>query len=255
MAHNRRPDPRLSQLLLNGGESGEKTYAEAVPWLESLTFTHVKQETPELHREAKNWTLDALRSTPNRRFMKTHANLNDLPAGTAKGLKVIYVARNPKDVCVSLFKHAVNKPRHPFVGDFSDMFYGFVNGRCNNGSWFNHVLEWWGAANADPEHVLFLRYEDMLADPEDHIRRIADFAGISYTTETLAKTIAGSKLSAMKKNPKANIRPETMHLGKGGKGGWRDCFTVRQSEAFDKIYREQMKGSNLTMDFGEGLVM
>ena len=59
----------------------------------------------------------------------------------------------------------------------------------------------------------------------------------------------------MKKNPKANIRPETMHLGKGGKGGWRDYFTVRQSEAFDKIYREQMKGSNLTMDFGEGLVM
>lgn len=38
--------------------------------------------------QAKNWTLDTLKSTPNRRFMKTHANLKDLPAGTAKGLKV-----------------------------------------------------------------------------------------------------------------------------------------------------------------------
>lgn len=59
----------------------------------------------------------------------------------------------------------------------------------------------------------------------------------------------------MRNNPKANIRPNENHFRKGGKGGWRDFFTVRESEAFDKIYFEQMKGSGLTMDFGEGLVM
>ena len=37
--------------------------------------------------QAKNWTLDRLKSTPDRRFMKTHANLSDLPAGAAKGVK------------------------------------------------------------------------------------------------------------------------------------------------------------------------
>lgn len=41
--------------------------------------------------QAKRWTLDTLKSTPDRRFMKTHANLKDLPAGTAKGLKVSIV--------------------------------------------------------------------------------------------------------------------------------------------------------------------
>lgn len=45
------------------------------------------------------------------------------------------------------------------------------------------------------------------------------------------------------------------HLRKGGAGGWRDVFTVRESEEFDKIYKEQMKGSGLVMDFGEGLRM
>ena len=42
--------------------------------------------------QAQNWTLDELRSTPNRRFMKTHANIKDLPAGAAKGLKVVQVS-------------------------------------------------------------------------------------------------------------------------------------------------------------------
>ena len=59
--------------------------------------------------------------------------------------------------------------------------------RCENGSWFNHVLEWWEAANADPEHVLFLHYEAMLSEPAAHIKKIAEFAGIEHTDEVIAK--------------------------------------------------------------------
>lgn len=71
----------------------------------------------------------------------------------------------------------------------------------------------------------------------------------------MSQTVAASTLAAMKQNPKANIQPNTKHLRKGGSGGWRDSFTVRESEAFDEIYRHEMKGSGLTMDFGEGLKM
>ncbi|CAM9205161.1 unnamed protein product, partial [Laminaria digitata] len=123
------------------------------------------------------------------------------------------------------------------------------------GSWFNHVLEWWEAANADPEHVLFLTYEQMLADRQEQIRKIADFAGIDCTPETLAKATAGSTFAAMKDDPKVNFKQAENHLRKGRAGGWRDAFTVRESEAFDEIYRQQMKGTGLKMDFGEGLVM
>lgn len=69
------------------------------------------------------------------------------------------------------------------------------------------------------------------------------------------QTVAGSTLAAMKSNPKANIYGAARHLRKGGAGGWRNMFTVRESEAFDDIYRQQMKESTLKMDFGEGLVM
>lgn len=70
-----------------------------------------------------------------------------------------------------------------------------------------------------------------------------------------AQTATASTIKAMKKNPKANIRPHTKHLGKGGAGGWRNTYTVRESEAFDEVYRKEMEGTGLKMDFGEGLVM
>lgn len=87
-----------------------------------------------------------------------------------------------------------------------------------------------------------------------YIRVQAHFSR-SHNVLFVSQTTAGSTLTAMKQDPKANIQPHTNHLRKGGAGGWRDSFTVRESEAFDKIYRHEMKGSGLTMDFGEGLVM
>lgn len=45
-------------------------------------------------------------------------------------LKVIYVCRNPKDVCVSLQHHARNKPLFEYKGEFSDILRFFAEGRC-----------------------------------------------------------------------------------------------------------------------------
>lgn len=67
--------------------------------------------------------------------------------------------------------------------------------------------------------------------------------------------VAASDISAMKNNPKANTQSDVTHLRKGGSGGWRDVFKVRQSASFDRLYRKQMEGSGLEMDFGEGLSM
>lgn len=59
--------------------------------------------------------------------------------------------------------------------------------RCENGSWFDHVLEWYEASKADPEHIIFLRYEDILADPATYIKTVADFVGIETTPEIIDK--------------------------------------------------------------------
>lgn len=71
--------------------------------------------------------------------------------------------------------------------------------------------------------------------------------------------MANSSISAMKSLPREENEAAAMHfknhIRKGGAGGWRDVMTVRQSEAIDELYLEQMEGSGLKMDFGEGLSM
>lgn len=51
-------------------------------------------------------------------------------------------------------------------------------------------MEWWEAAKADPEHVMFMTYEMMLEQPEEQIVKIADFLGIEHTPEIVAKVNA-----------------------------------------------------------------
>ena len=78
----------------------------------------------------------------------------------------------------------------------------------------------------------------------------------SYRRATfLHQVVAGSGISVMRRNAEAQGPIYMNHIRKGGKGGWRDVFTVMQSEQFDALYRQQMAGSGLEMDFGDGLKM
>lgn len=45
----------------------------------------------------------------------------------------------------------------------------------------------WGLGTVDPERVLELRYEELLADPVNHLRRIFSFAGLSAADECLER--------------------------------------------------------------------
>ena len=48
-------------------------------------------------------------------------------------------------------------------------------------------MEWYEASEADPEHILFLHYEEILDDTPASIKKIAAFAGIDTTPEVVEK--------------------------------------------------------------------
>ncbi|KAG5185843.1 hypothetical protein JKP88DRAFT_354042 [Tribonema minus] len=240
------------------------SYTEAVPWLEAAAAGGVLGA-----REATGWTLEAINAAPSPRFFKTHAVVADLPRGRAKGLK---------DVLVSLYHHARNKPDFNFNGDMGDMLAHFTAGTCENGdwfkhvlewwaeakkvrvnlengNWFKHVLEWWAEAQKDPEHVLCLKYEDLIAEPLRGVRSIAQFLGLPHADSVLQAVVDKSSIDAMRKDSKAAAAVGFDHLRRGGAGGWREALTARQSDAFDALYRARMAGSGLAFDFGEGLVI
>jgi hypothetical protein len=68
----------------------------------------------------------------------------------------------------------------------------------------------------------------------------------------IQKTVANSTMKSMRANAQASIGLN--HLRKGGVGGWRDSFTVTNSNLFDAVYKSKIEGYGLPFDFGEGLV-
>eukprot|EP00611_Tribonema_gayanum_P029045 TRINITY_DN7662_c0_g3_i6.p4 TRINITY_DN7662_c0_g3~~TRINITY_DN7662_c0_g3_i6.p4 ORF type:complete len:179 (-),score=68.03 TRINITY_DN7662_c0_g3_i6:222-758(-) len=170
-------------------------------------------------------------------------------------LTLVMSRRVRQDVLVSLYHHARNKPDFNFNGDMGDMLAHFAAGTCENGDWFKHVLEWWAEAKKDPEHVLFLKYEDLIAEPLRGVRSIAQFLGLPHADGVLQAVVDKSSIDAMRKDSKAAAAVGFDHLRRGGAGGWREALTARQSEAFDALYRARMAGSGLAFDFGRGIVM
>ncbi|KAL1447229.1 hypothetical protein MTO96_044348, partial [Rhipicephalus appendiculatus] len=76
----------------------------------------------------------------------------------------VYVARNPWDVCVSLFHMVTNISIFRFEdGTFDEFFEWFLDRDFGYGSYFDHVAA--GYALKDKSNVLFLTYEQLKREP------------------------------------------------------------------------------------------
>ncbi|XP_077990633.1 sulfotransferase 1 family member D1-like [Glandiceps talaboti] len=149
----------------------------------------------------------------NQRFIPTHLSPNLLPPQVFKKMpKVIYVARNPKDVAVSLYHHFL---QDAFLRSYTwEEYLLFSLKGTIRGEWGNHVIPWWEKRNE--KNVFFVKYEDMVRD-----------AGCCSTNSDSYNT--------MEINCKV--------------GGWKDYFTVAQNEEFDEVYKRWIGDSGLVMDF------
>ena len=202
-------------------------YGETVPWLEAAVASEFLGP-----REAPGWDIARIDAAPAPRYFKTHATVEHLPRGHAD-IKVIYVARNPKDTCVSLFHHAQSKPEFAYNGDFETFFNIFLAGRAENGDWFEHCAAWHLACRARPDTHLFLQYEDMVDDPAAAVTSINAFLGRpELGAEALQRLLQQSSMAHMRVHACIGLN----HLRKGGYGGWRATFSVEQSELFDEVY-------------------
>ncbi|GFY76612.1 sulfotransferase 1C4 [Trichonephila inaurata madagascariensis] len=101
---------------------------------------------------------------------KTHLPYSQL--SYSPEAKYIFVARNPKDCCVSFFHHARDQPGFGFWdGEFDDFFELFITEVVYNG-YFNHLLDWYPHCN-DP-NVFYTRFEDMKKDMTTHTQCSAE---------------------------------------------------------------------------------
>uniref|UniRef100_UPI00398E6F37 amine sulfotransferase-like n=1 Tax=Pristiophorus japonicus TaxID=55135 RepID=UPI00398E6F37 len=204
----------------------DRLLCKRAPWIEYSTFkTH----------------------STDYQLLTTHLNYHMTPNGVKnKMTKIIYVARNPKDVIVSFYHF------HKYCNflmtpkDFQHFLEQFAEGNVLYGSWFDHIRDWY--SHKDELDILFVTYENMQKDLRSVIKKVAIFLNKKLDGETLESILDQCTFNHMKANPKTNFElsarlfdaEKSSFYRKGIVGDWKNHFLVTQSEWFDAIYQGRM---------------
>ncbi|KAM8960048.1 sulfotransferase 1B1-like [Pelodytes ibericus] len=199
-------------------------------------------------------TLDKLESP---RVIKTHLPVQLLPQSFwEKKCKMIYVARNGKDVAVSYYHFYRMAIVHPEPGTWEEFLETFMEGKVAFGPWADHVKGWWKIRQQ--RDILYLFYEDMLEDPKLAVRQVGELMGRKLSDDDLEKIHQLTSFQAMKNNPMANYTtiPSSVmdhsispFMRKGICGDWKSHFTASQNQKFDEYYQREMSDTDLKFRF------
>ncbi|CAJ0935252.1 unnamed protein product [Ranitomeya imitator] len=182
------------------------------------------------------------------RLIKSHLPYRFLPTDLHNGeSKVIYMARNPKDLVVSYYQFHRSLRTMSYRGTFQEFCRRFMNDKLGYGSWFDHVQEFWD--HHLDSNVLFLQYEDMHKDLGTMVEQLVRFLGVSYDKAQLESTVEHCHQLIDQ-----CCNAEALPIGRGSVLGenvmlWKDIFTVSMNDKFDLVYKQRMGKSDLTFDF------
>lgn len=177
------------------------------------TFKTVDQRLPEIY----NYSDRQLRSFPRPRLLKSHE------AFDFRYPRVIYIVRDPRDVAVSKY-HWIRKWRgipdgYPMEGFVTRWILAEFDRYLKAGSWADNVLSWL-SMRGGREKFLLVRYEDLLENAHDQLRRVALFLGIDSSEHVLLQAIDLSSADRMRA------------IEKEDSGQWRDTRPTRQDIPF-----------------------
>jgi hypothetical protein len=125
-------------------------------------------------------------------FIKEHSQYNEHFAGKVSG--AIYVIRNGFDVLSSYFEfiQAQAPGLYKNIEDFSEEYwYNFGTWGEHANSWINHCSE--------SKPVVVIKYEDLLSDPFNEVKKIMRFFKIDCSDEVIKRSVQKSSSKEMKK--------------------------------------------------------
>ncbi|XP_053689473.1 luciferin sulfotransferase-like [Sabethes cyaneus] len=193
---------------------------------------------------------------PRPRHIKTHLPLALLPRELwTINPKIVYVARNPKDVTTSFMHHY--RHLHGFKGLKQDFLDGILQDRIIYCPQVKHATEFWRVAN-HRRHVLFLHFEDMKRNLSAVLRQVCAFMGKTYSKKQLAHLEEHLSFEKMKNNKSANNQALVIQFSaaigknsnqftfmrKGQIGAYRNELPEDFSTKFDELISVQLSDTD-----------
>lgn len=203
--------------------------------------------------------VERLEGQTHRRSIKTHTAADGIP--WCPEASYIVVGRDGRDALMSFLNHLASlqpslfpelaatalrdgidiwTSRPPPVHDIHDFFTWCVD---EVPVWFEHVASFW--PHYDEPNVLFVHYNDMQADLDAEMRRVAEFLGIEIDERRWPAQVASCTFESMKRRSAEIADFESHFVGgaeaflfKGTNGRWRDVLTDAELDRFDRRARE-----------------
>lgn len=206
-----------------------------------ITFANVEAIVPEIY------------FLPNKKLvgMKRPRALKSHEYFDPRYKRVIYFVRDPRDVAVSMYHYSMKRRNISDGLPIEDFIPRFVSGEffVDFGTWDEHVQSW-RSTRLGKSGFLWIKYEDMLAQPEIELARIASGLGIAATTQDVSRAVQMSSAGQMQNLEKqqsadwkltSSTRQDIPFVREAKAGGWKNKLSATAVRTIEQAWGSTMK--------------
>ena len=206
-----------------------------------VSFANIERLIPDAEAQSSRY----LKRIPGPRVIKSHQYFDH------RYPKVLYITRDPRDVAVSYYNFS-RKYRH-IADDYPLEHYvhGFVTGTLLSsawGTWAENVGTWVAARNGRNTFLL-LRYEDLIADTQTELAKVARFFGVNASPGELSQAIENSSADHLRELEKKeggewvttkDKRSDIPFIGSAAAGKWKSVLPSAAVEEIETAWGNMM---------------
>jgi len=203
---------------------------------EPVTFLNVERLVPDMYKHSDRY----MRNLPRPRILKSHEVFDP------RYRRVIYIVRDPCDVAVSQYhwemKQKSVQDEYPIEQFVPRWIEGIYWDRLAN--WGDHVTSWLSTRQGRDSFVI-LRYEDLLANAQAELVKVARLLGIEPAPERLARAVDLSSADRMKKLESTQgdkwvqtryTRQDKAFVRKAASGDWRSVLSSQSVKEIETAW-------------------